>query len=217
MSLVVEYTVDLPAYAAVLTDLPGMRLVVEGMTACGPETVSATFWAEGEDFEALEAGLERVRSVHEVRELSDRIDGRKLYQLRLPAAATTYWAWTGLGGVLLDCTLDHTGMWMRMRCPDRDALATYHDHCETRDCSFELSGLKETDGTPTSAHGMLTAPQAELLTAAVERGYFEVPRRVTMGDLAAEFDISNQAASERLRRGLSNSLRNGVLDDPNVR
>ena len=217
MSLVVEYTVDLPAYAAVLTELPGMRLVVEGMTACGPETVSATFWAEGEDFEALEAGLERVRSVHEVRELSDRIDGRKLYQLRLPAAATTYWAWTGLGGVLLDCTLDHTGMWMRMRCPDRDALATYHDHCETRDCSFELSGLKETDGTPTSAHGMLTAPQAELLTAAVERGYFEVPRRVTMGDLAAEFDISNQAASERLRRGLSNSLRNGVLDDPNVR
>ena len=182
MSLVVEYTVDLPAYAAVLTELPGMRLVVEGMTACGPETVSATFWAEGEDFEALEAGLERVRSVHEVRELSDRIDGRKLYQLRLPAAATTYWAWTGLGGVLLDCTLDHTGMWMRMRCPDRDALATYHDHCETRDCSFELSGLKETDGTPTSAHGMLTAPQAELLTAAVERGYFEVPRRVTMGE-----------------------------------
>lgn len=40
---------------------------------------------------------------------------------------------------------------------------------------------------------------------------------LTMGDLAVGFDISNQAASERLRRGLSNSLRNGVLDDPNVR
>ena len=217
MSLVAEYTVDLPAYAAILTDLPGMRLVVEGMTACGPETVSVTVWAEGDEFAALEAGFDRTALIDEMRELSDRIDGRKLYQFRLPAAATTYWAWTGLGGVLLDCTLSHSGMWMRMRCPDRDALAAYHDHCETRDCSFELSGLKETDGSPTNAHGMLTAPQAELLVAAVERGYFDVPRRVTMGDLAAEFDISNQAASERLRRGLSNTFRNGVLDDPNVR
>jgi predicted DNA binding protein len=51
----------------------------------------------------------------------------------------------------------------------------------------------------------------------VEEGYFDVPCRVTMADLAAEFDISNQAASERLRRGLSNTFRNGVLDHPNVR
>ncbi len=37
-----------------------------------------------------------------------------------------------------------------------------------------------------------------------------------MADLAAKFDISNQAASERPRRGLSNALRNGVLSHPNV-
>lgn len=216
MSLVAEYTVCLPEYAAVLEEVPGMRLVVEGMTACDPETVSVTFWAEGSDFATLEAGIERTATIREVKELSDRVDGRKLYQLRLPAAATNYWAWTGLGGVLLDCTLTRSGMWMRMRFPDRDALAAYHDHCETQDCTFELTGLKSTDDTEND-HGALTTPQAELLTAAVERGYFDVPRRTTMADLAAAFDISNQAASERLRRGLSNVIRSGVLDDPNVR
>jgi hypothetical protein len=216
MSLVAEYTVCLPEYAAVLEEVPGMRLVVEGMTACDPETVSVTFWAEGDDFATLEAGFERTATIHEVRELSDRVDGRKLYQLRLPAAATSYWAWTGLGGVLLDCTLAHTDMWMRMRFPDRDALAAYHDHCETRDCPFELTGLKSTDSTE-SANSSLTTPQTEFLTAAVEKGYFDVPRRVTMADLATEFDISNQAASERLRRGLSNALQNGVLTPQSVR
>jgi hypothetical protein len=216
MSLVAEYTVCLPEYAAVLEELPGMRLVVEGMTACDPETVSVTFWAEGSDFETFEDGLERTAAIQDAKELSDRVDGRKLYQLRLPAAATTYWAWTGLGGVLLDCTLTHSGMWMRMRFPDRDALAAYHDDCETQDCTFELTGLKSTDNTE-NAHGALTTPQTELLTAAVESGYFDVPRRITMADLATEFDISNQAASERLRRGLSNALQNGAFNDPAVR
>ncbi|WP_435077870.1 helix-turn-helix domain-containing protein [Halococcus sp. AFM35] len=76
--------------------------------------------------------------------------------------------------------------------------------------------MEEADGSPENGHGALTAPQAELLTAAVEEEYFDVPRRVTMADLAAKFDISNQAASERPRRGLSNALRNGVLSHPNV-
>lgn len=217
MSLIAEYTVRLPKFENVLNDVPDMQLAIEGMTACDPETLSVTFWADGGDFGALEAGLDEASMIHDVQSLSDRVDGRKLYQIRLPAAATTYWAWTDLGGVLLDGTLSNAGLWMRMRYPDREAFAAYHDHCETRGCSFELTGLKGVDGSPENVQGALTTPQAEVLTAAVEKGYFDVPRRITMGDLATEFEISNQAASERLRRGLSNALRNGVLDHPNVR
>lgn len=47
----------------------------------------------------------------------------------------------------------------------------------------------------------LTAERYEVLTAAAERGYFDVPRRLTMTELAEELDISQQALSERLRRG----------------
>lgn len=211
MSLVAEFTVRLPRFEGVLGGVPDMELVIEGMTACDPETLSVTFWADGNDFGALETGLGEASMIHDVQPLSDRVDGRKLYQIRLPAATTTYWVWTDLGGVLLDGTLSHTGMWMRMRYPDREAFSEYHDHCQARGCSFELTGLKCTDDAPEDAHD-LTAPQTELLAAAVDKGYFDVPRRITMGDLASEFDISTQAASERLRRGLSNALQNSILD-----
>ena len=56
-----------------------------------------------------------------------------------------------------------------------------------------------------------------LLTAAIEGGYFEIPRGIAMSDLAARFDISDQAASERLRRALSNTLGDATLDRPDVR
>jgi hypothetical protein len=38
---------------------------------------------------------------------------------------------------------------------------------------------------------------------AYEQGYFEVPRSVTVTELADHFGISDNAFSQRLRRGLS--------------
>lgn len=47
----------------------------------------------------------------------------------------------------------------------------------------------------------LTAKQREMMIAAAEMGYFEVPRQVGLESVASEIGISSQAASERLRRG----------------
>ncbi len=44
----------------------------------------------------------------------------------------------------------------------------------------------------------LTEKQREALDVAVSRGYFESPRKATLEELAAEFDISKQAFSQRL-------------------
>ncbi|MUV89266.1 hypothetical protein GJ629_04600 [Halapricum sp. CBA1109] len=51
-----------------------------------------------------------------------------------------------------------------------------------------------------------------MLQLAVRRGYFTIPREVTLSELAAELDLSSQAASERLRRGIR-TLVQTVLDD----
>ena len=208
MSVVAEFVIDRPNYAAVLDELPEMRLLVEGMTACDCDTVLVTVWVEGDDFETFEPGLEHEEAVQTIEALSEQIDDRKLYQLRLSAAATTYWEWTSLGGVLLACTLDGDGMWMRMRFPDRDALAACRDDCTKRDRSFALHELRTTTDGPDSGPNGLTSTQEELLTEAVDEGYFNIPRDTTMNELADSFDISNQAASERLRRGISNAFEN---------
>lgn len=46
----------------------------------------------------------------------------------------------------------------------------------------------------------LTPVQRETVEAALELGYFEIPRGVSMEELAAELDITPNAVSERLRR-----------------
>lgn len=215
MSIVAEYTIDLPRYAAAVEAVPGMRLLVEQIAACDSETVSVTFWAEGGEFDTFEDRLEHTDAIIEIMELSGRLDGRKLYQIRLPAAETTYWAWTKRGGVLLECTITPAGITMRIRFPDQETLRDYRQHCKEQGCSFNLTGLQTTDAPPDDQHGRLTVAQGELLTAAVEDGYFKVPREVTMNDLAADLSISDQAASERLRRGLSNVLEHGAFDRSN--
>lgn len=211
MSIVAEYRVDRPSYARVLDDFPEMRLTVEGMQTGDCETLSVVFWADGTDFDAFETGLERTEAILDVDSWSEPTDGRKLYRIRLPVEATDYCGWVEHDGVLLGCTLDHEGMTVRMRFPDRAALVGYRRHCGARGGSFELRELTATDGRPADRDA-LTPSQRVLLTAAVEGGYFAIPRETTMADLAAQFDVSDQAASERLRRALSNALGNGALD-----
>jgi predicted DNA binding protein len=48
--------------------------------------------------------------------------------------------------------------------------------------------------------------------AAHERGYFEVPRRATLSDLAREFGVTEQAISQRLRRAM-NAVVGGLVFD----
>lgn len=47
----------------------------------------------------------------------------------------------------------------------------------------------------------LTPEQSEALLAAIQHGYFEIPRGISQEELAAELEISHQALSERFRRG----------------
>ncbi|ELZ12593.1 bacterio-opsin activator HTH domain-containing protein [Halovivax asiaticus JCM 14624] len=46
----------------------------------------------------------------------------------------------------------------------------------------------------------LTSTERETIHRAVDAGYYDVPRGVTLGDLAVEFDISDAAVSKTLRR-----------------
>jgi len=53
---------------------------------------------------------------------------------------------------------------------------------------------------------VLTDIQRETLTAALEAGYFAVPRTATLQDLADEFGVSDTAISQRIRRGVARLL-----------
>jgi predicted DNA binding protein len=56
----------------------------------------------------------------------------------------------------------------------------------------------------------LTDAQHETLVRALEEGYYNTPRDVTMSELAETFGISQQALSKRLRGGHGTLVENSL-------
>lgn len=88
---------------------------------------------------------------------------------------------------------------VRAYLPSRQSLACVVDHLRDRGIGFEVRWLMDLDEVECPEVSTLTESQLELLAVAVERGYFETPRGVSQQELAAAFDVSPSAISQRLR------------------
>lgn len=65
------------------------------------------------------------------------------------------------------------------------------------------------------ATGELSESERETLCAALEKGYFEVPRETTLNEVANELGRSDVEVSQQLRRGMGIVLRTtDALDTP---
>ncbi|MFB6164848.1 MAG: helix-turn-helix domain-containing protein [Haloarculaceae archaeon] len=150
----------------------------------------------------------------------------------LPDRTLVRCEWTGDGGeflpaldaanaTLLDARLVD-GTWeVDVRLPDREALAAVFDALDGDGGEVVLTRLNETVPDEAEAATGLTSRQAETLGAAIEAGYFEVPRAATIGELADQLGVTEQAVSERLRRGLATIIAETIgqeaTDEPDDR
>lgn len=78
----------------------------------------------------------------------------------------------------------------------RERLSRLGDHFSALDLEFEVVYIQEY----TEPGGILSSRQRELICAAVDRGYYDSPRRCTLTELAEEFDIAKSTCSEILHR-----------------
>ncbi|WP_255169031.1 helix-turn-helix domain-containing protein [Natrononativus amylolyticus] len=157
-------------------------------------------WCAGVARSDLEDALAADPSVERYELLRTRDDESFLYNLELADEITEILKIPiDEGGTILAASAAD-GTWLfRMRFPDRCALSRTFDRIRDRDVDTEVVRLQELTGETVTDIG-LTAEQYEALRAAVEHGYYDIPRRTSMQDLADELDISHQALSERLRR-----------------
>lgn len=104
---------------------------------------------------------------------------------------------------------------LTVRVPDRVALGEVYERCAGAGVHLTVErvsrGVTTASGVPGRA---LSAPQREVLELAHRRGYFAVPRRVTLAELGAELGVSDAAVSQRLRRGLGTMLEATLGSDP---
>ncbi len=77
-----------------------------------------------------------------------------------------------------------------------DALSTLADRLDADGFAFEVDTVEAS----VEATDPLTPRQQRAASAAVAGGYYETPRRCSLGDLAAELDLAKSTVSETLRR-----------------
>jgi len=91
---------------------------------------------------------------------------------------------------------------------NREAFDKFREFWQ-RNGGFRLHRLTR-DGDSEPAGDGLTDRQREALRIAYERGYFDIPRRVSLEEVATELDISPSSASERLRRAQTQLIQESV-------
>lgn len=107
------------------------------------------------------------------------------------------------------------GSWsLRLNFPDQSQLAEFYRQCVEEGITVTLESISHGGVDGSGDHRSLTELQLETLRTALEAGYFEVPRRATLVDIAEELGVSDSAVSQRLRRGLGTLLEASLDGDP---
>jgi hypothetical protein len=216
MSIVAEFTIDAGQFllGRVLRTGGGMNIEIERVVPAS-RRIMPYVWVSGGDRVEFE---ESVRGTDEVRELLhlDTIEERSLYRIDWDETVESLI----YGMVETDATIleAHGGdSWLfRIRFNDHESLSAFSDYCQRHDIRLNVRRVHNLTAEEVRDEPFgLTDEQREAIEIALDRGYFEVPRRATLSDLAAEVGVSQQAVSERLRRGTNKVMR--ALVDGSIR
>jgi predicted DNA binding protein len=148
----------------------------------------------------------QVRSHPAVERITEveRHDGEVLYALGWATSQDhLFRAMEEVGAQLLTGSAVGDTWSFELRFPSHDALSEFKEHCEDARITITVDRIYNPTKPDEEPWFGLTDPQRETLVRAVEGGYYDIPRRMSTKDLAAEFGISDQAITERLRRAIA--------------
>jgi predicted DNA binding protein len=186
---------------------PEIDVEIERLVAHADEGMTPYFRITAEEFDPVERALEDDPTVDEVERL-ETAPNERFYRAR----------WTE-GSHGLETLLEETRgavlspayageSWeVRMLFGDREELSDSFERCrELFDGDVDLIRAFDRSNPATYGEYGLTAEQRDALLVALDQGYYEVPKRSDIEDVAEVLDISPQAVSQRLRRGCANLI-----------
>jgi len=188
---------------------------VKSVSEAGTDPTSGKFFyhIESSDFRQFEDGLRNDHTISEFERVIETRDQEAIYSFEYtddakilsPVISTA-------NGVILDMQNDGDAWIITVWMPERTGLAHLWDYAQQNDVDIELRRVNEYASLGNTDAG-LTDSQREALLVAVETGYFEEPRNATLGEVAADLDISQPAASGLLRRGIKRLIVSSLMDD----
>lgn len=208
---IVDITVPASAFelGRLLERLPGVRIELEQLVPI-ENSIIPLFWVSEGEPEEIESILLESSLTEKVTFLAE--DGqRKLFRVQ--------WNRTVNGLIhplietnakVLEAENVGEGWDFRLQFPSHDSLTVFRDRCEGEGIPIILRRLYSPQYP--EGGGALTKEQHEAILVAYENGYFDVPRGTTVSELAVQFGISDNAFSQRLRRGLAELVRETMVE-----
>lgn len=204
MSVIVEFSIPAEDFVLgrALQRTSGLSVELEKMIPTGDAAIPY-FWVLGEGRAEFDAVLEEEAELSEF-EIVDELDDRWLYRAEWDHSIDTFvQTMVAHDAVLQEAGGDAESWRFQLRFPDSHQLSEFHTDCREQDIRLTVESLYNPIEPATVEMRDLTEGQRSLIERVYDEGYFEVPRKVTLVEIADELGISDQAVNERLRRGLS--------------
>lgn len=212
MSTIAQFRVPVESFALreALPRAPDVEVEVERVATHGEDRVLPFLWASGEGLEAFHDALVDDPTVDNVELLSDLEDGH-FYQMEwVESVEMLLYAITEYEAAVLKARAADGSWSLRVVFPDRDSVGEVHEFAKQEAIPLDLDGIYQLEETKRYGQYGLSEAQYETLVTALDSGYYEVPRETATADLADRLDVSQQAVSERLRRGHGNLVDNAL-------
>lgn len=157
----------------------------------------------GTDSEAVVRGSPNVREAHL---LESESEGELFAVEWSESVEDTLGVIDESGGILLNARGSNRGWELEIQFERRDNLRQLLDEYERSGVETTVNRISERATPEKTLPTGVTPLQRGTLRRAYRRGYFEIPRAVTLEELAEEEGVSSQAISERIRRALNTHL-----------
>ncbi|ADJ14117.1 helix-turn-helix domain-containing protein [Halalkalicoccus jeotgali] len=201
MATITDFRVPVEQFALADTfsRVPDLYVEIERFAAQESDSAIPFVWVRAEDFDAFEAALGTDPSVDRYTVLAEFEDERFYRMNWVDEVELVVHLLLEEEGVITQAHANDGTWHLQVMFPDHDSLSGTYEFCEDRGLDLTVDSIYSLDNEGESQFG-LTDSQYRTLSAAKDRGYYEVPRETTMSELADSLDISHQALSERLRR-----------------
>ncbi|WP_339103358.1 helix-turn-helix domain-containing protein [Haloterrigena salinisoli] len=203
MAIEASFTVDQPEFPlnTVFEQLPDATVELDRVVPTS-DAVIPYFWIYAERIDDLtldltgDEGVDDVTVIDELDEqLFVRIDWNLDHESVLTAIVETEVTLLSGIGTAENWTFE-------VRSSDQQSVSEFQSYCLENGIPIQLTQLHALSPIDSDRRYDLTDGQQTALILAYSRGYFDSPRAATQADLAEELDISHQAVSSRLQRGI---------------
>lgn len=207
MSVIATFIIDSDSFplGKSIEDQTTAEIEIERIVPMREQTFPFIFVWEHTNYDQFEQKLESIPEIQLVDQLETFENGR-LYKISwqtdhaplLPDIAAN-------DGTILSARGDMTAWTFELRFPSHANVSQFFRDA-TANCELEMrlqSLIQEVSFESTEERSLLTEKQERALETAFRMGYYDVPRRAHLDDVADALDISPSSTSALLRRGSS--------------